>query len=319
MKYSGPLKRLSLLSASMLVSSWGAFNVVLPTISIEYPEISKPFLETAATITPLFIMIAVLLSRKIAWNLGIKQAVISGLALVGISGFPALLFDGFPMLLLSRAMLGFGIGMFQNLLVHVNKHFYVGNQRTQMFGMQSAFEGLGGIAVTFLTGQMIKICWKAVFLVYGIAFISILLYWRFVPPITIDILKVPDDQGTISVKEQPMKSLHIIGIILHVFMVTSIFSLTSIRVTGLIIEHGYGTATDGATVLQMVGIGTILAGFALGKVMKVEVTEAKLLPTVYLLMAVSLLIVGISRHVFLTCIGYFTLRLYLSYNHSLHA
>jgi len=61
--------------------------------------------------------------------------------------------------MISRALLGYGIGLFNSLLVTMISYFYHGEIRTSLFGMQSAFEGLGGIFITFVAGQLLKINW----------------------------------------------------------------------------------------------------------------------------------------------------------------
>ena len=61
-------------------------------------------------------------------------------------------------------MLGFGVGLFNSLLVSMINYFYDAKERSSMYGLQSAFEGAGGIAITFIAGQLLKINWQAPFI-----------------------------------------------------------------------------------------------------------------------------------------------------------
>ena len=100
-----------------------------------------------------------------------------------ISGLIPLWIDNFIMILMSRGALGFGIGLFNSLLVSMINYFYEPQMRSSMYGLQSAFEGAGGIFITFLAGQLLKINWQAPFIAYGIAIPVFFIYLKYVPKV----------------------------------------------------------------------------------------------------------------------------------------
>lgn len=154
----------ALLSASLLVGSAAAINANIPAMAQHFKDVPLSMVEMLTTIPSLFLMISVFISTFIAKRLGYKQTIMLGLAIVMISGLIPLWIDNFIMILMSRGALGFGIGLFNSLLVSMINYFYEPQMRSSMYGLQSAFEGAGGIFITFLAGQLLKINWQAPFI-----------------------------------------------------------------------------------------------------------------------------------------------------------
>lgn len=153
------LKKLALLSSSFVVVSGGAIAVNVPAIAQDFPEIPLPLVESLTTMPSLFLIVSVLLSHAIAKKVGYKRTVLVGLATVLVSGLVPVFVHHFWIIFLSRALFGFGIGLFNSLLVSFIRHFYEGAERAAMIGLQSAFEGIGGMTISFLVGQLLKIDW----------------------------------------------------------------------------------------------------------------------------------------------------------------
>lgn len=301
------LKKISLLSVSMVVTSWGAMNVNIPAMAEKFSDVPLPLVENLVTISSLFVMIAVLLSHKIAKKLGYKQTILIGIGIVAVSGLVPTVVDNFYLIFLSRAFLGFGIGMFHAILVSMNKFFYDGEERTQMFGFQSAFEGIGGVTVTLIVGQLLKLGWQEAFYVYTIAIPSFILFALFVPRVSTSsiLAKIEDvnsksrDIGNFDIKNL----IKILGYVALVFVLSVMYMTLGIKVTTLMTSLGYGTATDGATVLLMVGIGAMSSGFLFGPVVKA--TKNMTLMISYAILAFAMFTVGISNSVLVTSMGGF--------------
>ena len=166
--------RFALLSASLLVGSAAAINANIPAMAQHFDQVPLSMVEMLTTVPSLFLMISVLTSSLIAKRVGYKQTITIGLGIVMIAGIVPLLIDNFMIILISRAMLGFGVGLFNSLLVSMINYFYDAKERSSMYGLQSAFEGAGGIAITFIAGQLLKINWQAPFIAYMLSLIHIL-------------------------------------------------------------------------------------------------------------------------------------------------
>ncbi|NCB66590.1 MAG: MFS transporter [Bacilli bacterium] len=171
------------MSSSFVVVSGGAIAVNVPAIARDFPEIPLPLVESLTTMPSLFLIVSVLLSHAIARKVGYKRTVLVGLATVLVSGLVPVFVHHFWIIFLSRALFGFGIGLFNSLLVSFIRHFYEGAERAAMIGLQSAFEGIGGMTISFLVGQLLKIDWQTSFWVYLAALPAMLLFAALVPDI----------------------------------------------------------------------------------------------------------------------------------------
>ena len=177
----GLLLKFSLLSASLLVASAPAINANIPAMAEAFPTIPLSMVEMLTTIPSMFLMLSVLISSFIAKKIGYKQTISLGLMIVAISGIIPIFIDNFYIILLSRACLGFGIGLFNSLLVSMISYFYDGDERSSIIGLQSACEGLGGMGITFIAGQLLRISWQSSFYAYFMAVPVVVLFVLFVP------------------------------------------------------------------------------------------------------------------------------------------
>ncbi len=302
------LQMISLLLSSTVVVSWGVMNINIPAMARVFNDVPLAMVENLATVSSLFIMIAVLLSHRIARILGYKRTIVTGLALVVVSGLVPLLVDNFYVIFISRATLGFGIGMFQALLVSLNKYFYSGETRTRMFGYQSAFEGLGGVTLTFIAGQLVRLGWQGIFWIYLLVIPVIILFILFVPAVTTEDIIAKSNLEAAKSDSNPKTNgnafhdmLPAVKYIALVFVLAIMYMILGIKATALIIEKGIGSATDGATVLLLVGVGAMSSGFVFGRLTRV--TKNLTLPLGYLTLALAMFLVGTAGNIMVMSLG----------------
>lgn len=296
--------KFALLSASLLVGSAAAINANIPAMANHFDDIPLSIVEMLTTIPSLFLMISVLTSSMIAKRIGYKQTIIIGLGIVMVAGMIPLLIDNFVIILISRAMLGFGVGLFNSLLVSMINYFYDNQERSAMFGLQSAFEGAGGIAITFIAGQLLKINWQAPFIAYVIAIPVFFIYLKFVPKV--ETKKVLEANGGNQKKEN--QTVHgsffpVIGYLALIFVAAMFYMIMGIKVAALMTGIGYGTASDASLVIILLSLGGISAGLLFGKILKIF---QKFTTTFGLIvLSIAMIILGTSQSLLLTFIGGF--------------
>lgn len=295
------LKKISILSASLIIVSGGCIAANIPEIARTFPEVPLYVVENLTTIPALFIIISVLMSNKIASYIGHKATIIIGLIIVLISGIVPIISNSFALIFISRATFGIGVGLFNSLLVGMISYFYDGYERAQLIGFQSAFEGIGGMVLTFVVGQLLKISWQTSFWVYIIAVPVIIMLIIFVPNIPREgINKEKNKKELLGEKEDSniVSKLAIVGYILLLFIVVNFYMSVSVKVTTLMTTFGYGDATDGSNILSLIGLGAMMAGFMFGNVFKI--TRKYTLPIAFLVMSVAMFMIGLSNSVLLT-------------------
>ena len=248
-------------------------------------------------------MISVLISSFIAKKIGYKQTASLGLLIVAVSGILPVFVSNFYLILISRAMLGFGIGLFNSLTVALVNSFYQGKDRAKMYGLQSAFEGAGGIFITFIAGQLFKIGWQAPFLAYAIAIPVCIVFIKFIPKVaTANDISV--DKNVI-VKENGFKkdNIMLISFIALLFVAASLYMTMGIKISTLITTVGYGNASDASLVIILLSLGAITAGTLFSKIIKIF---KQLTPIIGLLiLALAMFLIGISNSMIITLAGGF--------------
>lgn len=262
----GWLMKFSLLSISLVLTSAGAISGNIPAMAKTFSNESLSSVEVLTTIPALMVVIFVILSSFIAKKIGQKQTVILGLIIALISGIIPAFSSNFTVVLASRAMLGVGFGLFNSLAVSMISDYFTGDERAQLIGFQSAFQGLGTAIMTYIAGQLLKVNWHVTFWIYAIILPILALFILFVPS--------PDKKqnGNLESDSSDVKqstNIQVIGYVLLLFVVLIIYMGVQVKLALLLTSNGYGTATDAANIISIMSIGGMLAGFAFGTIFKI--------------------------------------------------
>lgn len=293
--------RYALLSASLMVASAAAINANIPAMEAHFSDVPLTTVEMLTTLPSLFLMIAVLLSSFIARKIGYKQTIMIGLGLAAIAGIVPLLVDNIWLILVSRGMLGFGIGLFNSLLVSMINYFYEPEQRSAMYGLQSAFEGAGGITITLIAGQLVKVNWQAPFLAYLIAIPVFFIYLLLVPcPKTEDVLAVNAHKANGEHKGSG-HNLALAGNIIMLFFAAMLYMTYGIKIASLISTVGYGAPSDASFVIMFLSLGGIGAGIFFGRIIKI--TKEYSATVGLAILAVTMVLFSVSHSLVLTFVG----------------
>lgn len=296
--------KVALLSVSLLVATAPAINANIPAMKEAFSDIPLSMVEMITTIPSLFLMVSVLCSSFIAKKIGYKKTILLGLAIVSIAGVIPVCIANFYVVLVSRACLGFGIGLFNSLLIGMISYFFDGEQRTTLIGYHEALGGLGGMFITYIAGQLIHINWQMPFISYAIAFPVFFLFWKYIPQVeTKDILEKTRKQVAVNKSGEKGKFSLVFAFMFLIIIGATLNMTMGIKTPSLIVEEGYGSASDGSTVIMLLSFGAMLSGFLFGKMYKV--LEDYILPFGFIITASAMFIIGISNSVWMTVLGGF--------------
>lgn len=295
--------KIALLSVSMLVAVAPAINANIPAMKEAFPQIPLSMVEMITTIPSLFLMISVLTSGFIAKKIGYKQTIMLGLGIVAISGIIPVFIGNFYLVLFSRAALGFGIGLFNSLLIGLISYFFDGNERTTIIGYHEALGGLGGMLITYIAGQLMHVNWQAPFISYAIAIPVFFIFWKVIPKVkTEDILHKNTKQVVVNDGKEGNFSIVFVFMILIVIGATLNMTM-GIKVSSLIVEKGYGSASDASTVIMLLSLGAMISGFLFGKMYKIF--KNYIMSVGFMITALAMFIIGISNTSWMTVLGGF--------------
>lgn len=292
----------SLLSVALLIASGPLIAANIPAISKEFTNVNPTYVGLLTTIPSFFLILGVLIANRLDHRLGKKKTILIGLGLVFIGGtFPVLKHNIFSLLFLSRCVFGLGIGFFNRLIIQMISDLYENNpqKKANVIGLESAFEGLGGITLTIIVGQLLKINWYTSFLIYALA-LPIFLAFLFFVPDDKKQTEGKDEQMTIlsNSKNEKISYRSIFGYGILLFMVVTIFINYNIQVTPLILEKHIGTATNGSNTMAFIGIGVFIAGFLFGRIFRI--VKDYILPTALILFALAIYVATISHSIIIT-------------------
>lgn len=292
------LKKFSLLSISLVLTSAGAISGNIPAMTEAFADESVSSVEMLMTIPALFMVIFVLFSSFISKRIGQKRTVILGLIIALISGVIPAFSKNFIIILISRATLGAGLGLFNPLAISMISDFFDGDERARLIGFQSAFQGVGTAIMTYVAGQLLKINWHTTFWVYAIILPILILFILFVPEPKKIHIKVDNSNQN---KNKQSINLKVIGYIILIFIVMIIYTGAQVKAALLFTSNSYGSATDAASMISIMSIGSMLAGFIFGSVLKV--IRHYMTALSIFLMGGSFSLLAISKNIFISNIS----------------
>ncbi len=193
MKENSLREKIAILSISLILTSNSIISGSLVYIQEAF-NLTRNEAEFIITLSSFTVMIFIFLAEYIALWIGLKKTILLGLGLVGISGLIPVIFKTYPGIIISRFILGAGLGMFNghsanyiNLLYHDDK------ERTKLHGLRNAAEFIGQIILFSLAGILVKINYIYTFLLYTSAFL-ILVFFKF----NVEDVKIKKDEAKIN-------------------------------------------------------------------------------------------------------------------------
>ncbi|AZP04890.1 MFS transporter [Jeotgalibaca ciconiae] len=290
----GNLQKVAVLGISLMLTSSQAINGVIPQMR-EALNISQSQTELLGTAPSVTVILFILLSSYVANKLGMKRTIVVGLILAGIGGILPVFVSNFTMVLISRIILGAGLGLYNSLAVTYISALYTGNTRASLLGMRNSMEAIGQTVLIFLAGLLVNISWTASFSVYAIAFPIALLFALKVPEIEI----VESEKGTTKEKMNPAVYVLVLFAILLVMNSIAI----SVRFSSIATEIK-GIGFNASNYLALMPILGIVAGFVFGSVNR-KFGNATLYLGVGFIIASNLLIAISSGNMLLLLLGLF--------------
>ena len=254
------LQKGAILSISLMLTSSQAINGVIPQMkqSLGISQSQSELLGTAPSIT---VIVFILLSSYFAKRIGMKNTIILGLLLAGIGGIIPVFTATSQTVLISRVILGAGLGLYNSLAVTYISSLYSGNTRATLLGIRNSMEALGQTILIFLAGVLVNINWTASFLVYAIAFPVALLFALKVPEIRDENSDIPENH--VKEKMNPM----VFALVLFAILLVMNSIAISVRFASIATEIK-GVNFNASNYLALMPILGILAGFMFGPINK---------------------------------------------------
>lgn len=245
--------KVSLLSISLFLMMAPQISSALPLMYKAFPGVSKAGVESLATVPNFGIMLGLILSPVLIRWLGEKTTIILGLLLTLLAGTFPMYASQYGPILVSRFLIGLGIGLFNSLAVSLIPQFYNSNEEEMatMIGYQNVMGSVGAAISSFLISYLVTISWHAAFAIYFLVIPSLILFALFVP--------LPKKQPAKATGEKKTKQ-HINGkvclIAVLMFLIFLFYMPMSYKLPTLIVEEHLGSSSTPALVA---GISTLIS------------------------------------------------------------
>lgn len=267
-----------------MITTGTAISSALPEMAKSFPNISVAKIDMIATIQQFSVMVTLLLSGIISKKIGIKKTISIGLILTGVAGVFPLFSHNFSLILISRLIVGCGIGLFNSLAITIIDLFYEDPTRSEMLGFRSATEQIGVSILNIIVGMLVLINWHASFLIYLLAFPLLAFFLKVVPE--------PPIQETNGDKKQRINVSVIIMTLLLALMVACSTSVV-IQIPNIVVTDLSKTGAVSSLIISVNTLMGMITGIFFGRVY--GIVKKFVLPIGIIFMAIGSLVI-VSYH-----------------------
>lgn len=172
----------AILSVSLLtIMASAAVSPALAKISQAFPGVPQTAIKLILTLPSLAIIPFSLASGWLTARLKKRSILLVGLLLYTFGGVGGAFARNITELLLSRCILGAGIGLLMPLSTTLISDFFDGPARTRMMGLSGALTNVGGVIFLSASGWLACFSWRLSFAVYSLALVTLVLVARWLP------------------------------------------------------------------------------------------------------------------------------------------
>ncbi len=297
------LEKLSLLSLSLMLVSTFSTSTALPQMISDFQQqgYAASQVELLFSISSFAIMGVLFLNPFLNRVLSERVSIILGLSLIAFGGSLPVVGKTYALLVVSRLLLGAGIGLINSRAISIISENYQGHERAQMLGFRGSFEVLGNAFLTILVGSLVSFGWSWAFSVYLFALPILLFYLVFAPRqkhSSIDVAKAPKKSSMAFTKEQ---ILYIVGLAVLAGFVININSANSLRIPVIVDALHLGTPSQASLILSGMMLMGIVSGFCFKSLL--AYFDKNLIMVSLIPFAGGLFLLGFAQNLWLMLIG----------------
>ena len=249
--------QLAILSISLFITSYLSASPVLPLISRYFNSYEKSSMESLITMPALSMTIMVFMSSFLLEKIDIKKMTIMGLTLTACAGMVPFFYQKFIMILISRFLLGIGLGILNFCAVEVINQNYSGNEKAKMLGIRSAVECLGQSLLTMIAGNLVVFGWEKVFGIYVLVIPIAFLFYKV----------YPDNHRKEKIETATSKqkiNYSIMAISLFTFLLIGTHTSLIVRLSEIIVSKKIGNIEDASKIQSLATLAGMMSGCCFG-------------------------------------------------------
>lgn len=263
--------KVGILGISLFLQVAGSNLAAIPLIAKSFPHESVTSVQALFTIPSFTIMLFILFSNAVIKWFGKRNTVIIGMIVALIGGIIPFFVNNFTIIVISRLLVGAGIGLFTSLAVSLIGDCFSGEEQKTLIGIQGAMGTLGNSSMTFVSGLLLGIKWQATFLYFLIIIPFLALFMMGYTP-KIEQETTVEGQSVAANNTQTKKHVKIPGLIYVAFLMLFLFFsafMVEATASALVIEQNH-LANQGAlsTEIAIAGLIGAVISMAYSKIFK---------------------------------------------------
>jgi MFS family permease len=273
-------------------------------------NISEAAAALLITIPPLVMIPSTLLGASVLRYISKKNLSLLSILLITVAGVMPYFLTNFAIILVTRGFVGAGLGFLTCIGPGLSADYYpAGRARDRVTGIHGAFAGGGGLIYSIIGGWLCSIDVKAIFLVYLICLIPLLIVFLSLPASGAEIHSdKPSVQPETSfeAKESGTKKdssidpkIFVFSAQAWIFMVCSMTLMMNI--SQVVVGDGVGTTVDAGLITSLFSVGGFLVGFTFSHL--VRFLKGHILTVGAVLSAAGLLLTALTRSIAIYCIA----------------
>ena len=237
-----------------------AISPALPLMYNAFPGVDRGGVETLSTIPNIGIVTGLLVSPFLIRLMGEKLTIITGLLITLLAGTFPMYMTAYTPILISRFLIGAGIGLFNSLAVSLIPEFYSRDEEelASMIGFQNVMGGVGAAIASFLISYLVTISWHAAFAIYFLVIPVLILFTLFV--------KFPKKEGTAEggKKEKQTVNGKVIWISILMFFIFLFYMPVSFKIPAFVVQEKLGTVSQLSVLSGILSLVSIPVGASFG-------------------------------------------------------
>jgi len=233
------------------IMAGAAVAPALGKIAEFFPEESLTTIKLILTLPAVFMVIFSLVSGRLTARFSKRKVLCLGLLIYLASGIGGGFANSIEMLLLSRALLGIGVGLIMPLSTGLITDFFEGEERVKTMGYSTASSNLGGIITTLASGALAVYSWRFSFGVYSLGFVALFLVLAYLPE------QDNQNRGKTDAQKLPITVYAWAGA-MFLFMLT--FYSIPVNVAIFLKENQLGDASSAGLVISLSTAGGFVGG-----------------------------------------------------------
>lgn len=264
------MKKIALLSLSLILTSAYSVSIVLPSLLQHFSEYTTAQVEMLISAPSFAITVMIVLNAWLSRYMKDRSMIVGGLLLLSVSGMVPVFVQEYPVMFASRIFLGIGIGLINAKAISIFSEYYEGREKAALLGYRGSAEVLGSAVMTLVAGKLVLIRWNLAFWVYALGFVIVLLYLVWVPGSMEPGQSAGAEKESLEAEADGKRECwkkEVLPIAYSVFagFVICIYCSNSLRVPMLILEKKLGTESEASIILTLMMLMGIAAGVYFGK------------------------------------------------------